>query len=125
MMNKLSAKPVIVVAAMMLAAVLAVYPFAGQSANFSQSAAVVLITLVFWSTGLFPPFLTGLLFFALATVFHLIEPSALFAGFGSTAVWPMRLDLPKAAMGDWGSRRLWLSPVTCRVLRCCQPIFPT
>ncbi|EKO3479482.1 SLC13 family permease [Vibrio fluvialis] len=87
MMNKLSAKPVIVVAAMMLAAVLAVYPFAGQSANFSQSAAVVLITLVFWSTGLFPPFLTGLLFFALATVFHLIEPSALFTGFGSTAVW--------------------------------------
>ncbi|MFV0488516.1 MAG: SLC13 family permease, partial [Vibrio fluvialis] len=87
MMNKLRAKPVIVVAAMILAAILAVYPFAGQSANFSQSAAVVLITLVFWSTGLFPPFLTGLLFFALATVFHLIEPSALFAGFGSTAVW--------------------------------------
>ncbi|ADT88505.1 SLC13 family permease [Vibrio furnissii] len=87
MTNQLRAKPVIIAVAILLAAALAFYPFAGQTANFSQSAAVVLLTLVFWSTGLFPPFLTGLLFFALATVFHLIEPTLLFAGFGSTAVW--------------------------------------
>lgn len=87
MRKNLRAKPLIVITVMLLAALLLLYPFAGQPENFSQSAAVVLITLVFWSTGLFPPFLTGLLFFALATVFHLIEPATLFAGFGSTAVW--------------------------------------
>ncbi|MFC1234092.1 SLC13 family permease [Vibrio sp. F74] len=70
-----------------IAILLAIFPISGQAANFSHSAAVVLITLVFWTTGIVPPFLVGLIFFALATIFKLIEPTLLFSGFGSTAVW--------------------------------------
>ena len=70
-----------------IAILLAFFPISGQPAGFSHSAAVVLITLVFWTTGIVPPFLVGLIFFALATIFKLIEPTLLFSGFGSTAVW--------------------------------------
>ncbi len=70
-----------------IAILLAFFPISGQPVGFSHSAAVVLITLVFWTTGIVPPFLVGLIFFALATIFKLIEPTLLFSGFGSTAVW--------------------------------------
>ncbi|WED25595.1 anion permease [Vibrio sp. DW001] len=74
-------------ATLAIAILLALFPVSGQPAGFSHSAAVVLITLIFWTTGIVPPFLVGLIFFALATIFKLIEPTLLFSGFGSTAVW--------------------------------------
>ncbi|WP_375753562.1 SLC13 family permease [Vibrio sp. HN007] len=84
---KLNIKSIAPVAAVLIAALLALSPVDSQPVNFSHSAAVVLITLVFWSTSVIPPFLVGLLFFALATIFKLIDPTLLFSGFGSTAVW--------------------------------------
>ncbi|BEU05028.1 citrate transporter [Agarivorans sp. OAG1] len=63
------------------------FPFAGYTDKFSYSAAVVIVTLALWSTGALPPFLAGLLFFALTTTFKLLPPDILFSGFGSTAVW--------------------------------------
>ena len=73
--------------ALSTAAYLSMFPLAGHPAEFSQSAAVVLITLVLWSTSIYPPFLPGLIFFSLCTIFSLLPPTSLFAGFGSTAVW--------------------------------------
>ena len=63
------------------------FPLANYPVSFSYSAAVILITLTCWSASLLPPFLTGLMFFALSVILQLIEPSALFSGFSSTAVW--------------------------------------
>ncbi|WP_413701646.1 anion permease [Psychromonas sp. KJ10-10] len=63
------------------------FPLANQPVSFSYSAGVVLITLTCWSASLLPPFLTGLIFFALSIILQLIEPNLLFSGFGSTAVW--------------------------------------
>ncbi|PJC86679.1 sodium:sulfate symporter [Vibrio sp. HA2012] len=84
---RFSIKQSVLIVAIVVATFVAFVPFSGQSAQFSHSAAVVLITLVFWSTGLVPPFLAGLIFFALTAIFRLIEPTLLFSGFGSTAVW--------------------------------------
>jgi len=66
---------------------IALFPFSSQPVFFSYSAAVILITLTFWSTAIIPPFLAGLIFFALVAVFKLAGPSELFSGFASTAVW--------------------------------------
>ncbi len=70
-----------------IALMLVLSPIENQSLSFSYSAAVVLITLACWSTSVIPPFLAGLIFFALSTIFHLVEPAILFSGFASTAVW--------------------------------------
>lgn len=51
------------------------------------TAAVVLLTLALWSTGLIPPFLTALVFFAAVLIPGLAPPDLVFAGFGSAAVW--------------------------------------
>lgn len=80
-------KQLVFFSALLIATLLALFPLSQHPAVFSYSAGVVLVTLMFWSTGFFPPFMAGLIFFALATIFKLIEPSILFSGFGSTAVW--------------------------------------
>ncbi|MGB5444985.1 MAG: SLC13 family permease [Psychromonas sp.] len=80
-------KKAAVIAVAVIAILLVIFPISAQTAGFSHSAAVVLITLAFWSTGIIPPFLVGLIFFALSAIFKLIEPTLLFSGFGSTAVW--------------------------------------
>ncbi len=51
------------------------------------SAAVVLLTLVLWSTGLLPPFVTALIFFAAVLIPGLAPPDLVFSGFGSEAIW--------------------------------------
>jgi di/tricarboxylate transporter len=81
------AKHLIVVAIAIVATLLMVIPIPGYSHSLTQSAAVILITLTFWSTGILPPFLTGLIFYALSVIFNLIDANTLFSGFGSTAVW--------------------------------------
>lgn len=82
-----SFKQVVLVATLSFALFLVVFPITSQPNSFSYSAAVVLITLMFWSTSIIPPFLAGLIFFALSAIFHLAEPITLFSGFASTAVW--------------------------------------
>ena len=72
---------------MAVALFLVLFPVASHPPSFSYSAAVVLITLVCWSTSIIPPFLTALIFFALVAIFKLAEPSLLFSGFASAAVW--------------------------------------
>lgn len=66
---------------------LACGPLASSHPQAAQSGAVVLLTLVLWSTGALPPFLTSLIFFALVLIFGLAQPDLIFSGFGSAAVW--------------------------------------
>ncbi|WP_211364277.1 SLC13 family permease [Propionivibrio limicola] len=66
---------------------LAVGPLASVDPLAARSAAVVLVTLVLWSTGVLPPFLSSLIFFALVLIFGLARPDLVFSGFGSAAVW--------------------------------------
>lgn len=83
----LNSRLLIVSLAVIIAATLVLSPVSGQLPSFSYSAAIVLMTLVFWSLSIVPPFLTGLLFFASVAVFNLLEPDILFSGFSSSAVW--------------------------------------
>ena len=53
----------------------------------ARSAVVDLIRLVFWNTGILPPFLTSLIFFGLVLIGGLARPDLVFSGFGSAAVW--------------------------------------
>lgn len=82
-----SAKNMIVLVAMAIALWIALGPLAQSNPATAHSAAVVLLTLVLWATGLFPPFLTSLIFLGLVLVFQLARPDQIFAGFGSAAVW--------------------------------------
>jgi hypothetical protein len=47
---------------------------------------VARISLVFWNTGILPPFLTSLIFFGLVLTAGLVLPDKIFSGFGSAAV---------------------------------------
>lgn len=87
MRARLGVKQLIVSGAIVLALLMVLFPFSGYPASFSHSAAVVLVTLVGWSTGIFPPYLTALIFFALTVIFQLVPASVVFSGFSSTAVW--------------------------------------
>lgn len=82
-----SGKNLFVWAAIAVALWLALGPAGGADARAAHSAAVVLITLVLWSAGVLPPFLTSLIFFGLVLVFGLARPDLIFSGFGSAAVW--------------------------------------
>lgn len=81
---KLSTRPLVFLASLVLAVLLAVGPVPQP---LGRNAAVVLVTLALWSTGLVPPFLTALIFFAAVLIPGLAPPELVFAGFGSAAVW--------------------------------------
>ncbi|MCI5073437.1 SLC13 family permease [Oricola sp.] len=66
---------------------LAIAPPAGLDAMQGQTAGVVLVTLVLWSTGIVPPFLVSLIFFALVLIAGIATPDLVFGGFSSAAVW--------------------------------------
>lgn len=75
-------------AAVIAAAVgLALLPVSGLAAGQGAVFAVVLLTLVLWTTGAVPPYLASLMFFALTLIFGLATPDLVFAGFASAAVW--------------------------------------
>lgn len=82
-----SGRNLFVWAAIALALWLALGPAARANPAAAHSAAVVLVTLVLWSTGALPPFLTSLIFFGLVLIFGLARPDLIFSGFGSAAVW--------------------------------------
>ena len=53
----------------------------------SRAAALALITIVCWATGIIPEYLTSLLFFLVAMLFSISPANIIFAGFASAAVW--------------------------------------
>ena len=53
----------------------------------TKAAALALVTISFWATGVIPEHITSLLFFLLAMLFSISTPDIIFAGFASAAVW--------------------------------------
>lgn len=86
-MRFFSRKNLFVFAALLAAIWIALGPLTAISPLMAHSAAIVLVTLVLWSTGVLPPFLTSLIFFGLVLIFGLAKPELVFSGFASAAVW--------------------------------------
>lgn len=86
-MRIFSSKNLFVFAALLAAIWIALGPLTAISPLMAHSAAIVLVTLVLWSTGVLPPFLTSLIFFGLVLIFGLAKPELVFSGFASAAVW--------------------------------------
>lgn len=84
---KFSFKNIILFSVLIAASLLVLFPVSSHPASFSYSAAIILVTLACWSTSIIPPFLAGLIFFALSAIFHLADNSILLSGFASSAVW--------------------------------------
>lgn len=87
MKSFISVRSLFVCAGLAAAIWLVLGPLATTAPQTAQSAAVVLVTLVLWSTGSLPPFLTSLIFFGLVLISGLAKPDLIFSGFGSAAVW--------------------------------------
>ncbi len=62
-------------------------PPPGLAAPETRVAALALLTIGFWATGILPEHITSLLFFVLAMLFSVAAPGIVFSGFSSTAVW--------------------------------------
>ncbi len=53
----------------------------------SKTAALSLVTIGFWATGIIPEYITALFFFLFAMLFAISPSDVVFSGFHSTAVW--------------------------------------
>ncbi len=62
-------------------------PPATLSPAETRVAALAMLTIGFWATGILPEHITSLLFFVLAMLFSVAAPATVFSGFTSTAVW--------------------------------------
>ncbi|MDY6838487.1 MAG: SLC13 family permease [Thermodesulfobacteriota bacterium] len=67
--------------------ILAVYPPSKFSPEESRAAALAVVTIGFWATGIIPQHITALLFFLLAMLFSISPAKVIFSGFASTALW--------------------------------------
>ncbi len=59
----------------------------GIEPNALKALGLVFIAVAFWATEVLPPHVTSFLFFLLAVVLHVAEPSVVFSGFHAGAVW--------------------------------------
>ena len=59
----------------------------GLSTAETRAAALVIVVITFWATGILPEHLTALLFFLFAMLFSISPPKVVFAGFEATALW--------------------------------------
>ncbi|MBB3811091.1 SLC13 family permease [Pseudochelatococcus contaminans] len=83
----LPAKPFIAGLVVLAALLIALLAPGGLTTPQAQTLAIVLVTLALWSTGVVPPYLASLIFFAVVLVLSLAAPDKVFAGFGSAAIW--------------------------------------
>ena len=75
------------VSAIIGAVVLLFLPVEVLSPSDSKVAALALITIVLWATGIIPEHITSLLFFLVAMLFSVSPANVIFAGFTSAAIW--------------------------------------
>ena len=80
-------KKIFALTALVGAAVLLLAPPAILSPIETKTAALAVITIGFWATGIIPEHITSLLFFLLAMLFSIATPEVVFSGFASAAVW--------------------------------------
>jgi len=66
---------------------LLVFPPASLTPEEAKTAALVIIVISSWATGIFPEYLTALLFFFFAMLFSIAPAQVIFSGFGATIFW--------------------------------------
>ncbi|MBN2906694.1 MAG: anion permease [Rhodobacteraceae bacterium] len=72
---------------LLLSAGIALTAPTGLTTDQALTLSVVLVTLGLWGTGLVPPYLATLMFFAALLVSGLATPETVFSGFSSAAMW--------------------------------------
>jgi len=80
-------KLIVSVLAIVLGLVLLVFQPASLSPEESKAAALVIVVISFWATGILPEYLTALFFFLFAMLFSISPPQVVFSGFEATALW--------------------------------------
>jgi di/tricarboxylate transporter len=64
-----------------------VFPPASLSPEESKTAALVIIVISLWATGILPEHLTAMFFFFVAMLLSISPPQVIFSGFATTAFW--------------------------------------
>lgn len=77
----------IAAAGVLIAAALFFLPITPLDQQTARIAALTLMLITLWATNTLPPFLSVLIFFALATIFRVIPPDLVFSGFAAGAFW--------------------------------------
>lgn len=73
--------------AVLLATALFVHPLFGLNVDEARAAALLVLTIGFWATGILPEHLTSLWFMLLAMLLAVAPASEVFSGFSSPALW--------------------------------------
>jgi len=87
MTGSLSGKRIVTGALPLIALALALWPPGGLTTAQGQALGIVVLTIGLWATNALPNYLPVLIFFAVVLIARLAPPDAVFAGFGSAAVW--------------------------------------
>jgi di/tricarboxylate transporter len=99
---------VLVAAALCLAIGLAPAP-AGVPDKALPAVALIGFTVTMWATGALPEFVASLLFLCISTVAVIAQPTAIFAGFSSPALWLVFGGLIVGAAADRTGLGLWVA----------------
>lgn len=86
-MGRFSTGMIVSALSVALAIAFFVFPPAFLSEQESRAAALTVMTISFWATGIIPEYLTALFFFLFAMLFSISPPGVVFSGFQSTAMW--------------------------------------
>lgn len=87
MVSRLTFSQVLAAIGSLIAALIFFFPVGSLGTQSAQIAGLTLFMIVFWATNVIPPYLTVLIFFAIAMLFKVIPPELAFSGFGSGAFW--------------------------------------
>ncbi len=80
-------KPAVLGAAIAASIFILIFQPSFFSGSQEKIAAVCLLSISFWATGIIPQHITALCFFVVCLVFSLARPEVVFSGFASSAVW--------------------------------------
>ncbi len=84
---RLNLRLLISLLSIILGIVLMLFPPALLTAQQSKAAALSVVIISLWATGIIPEYLTALFLFLFAMLFAVAPPSVIFSGFESTAMW--------------------------------------
>ncbi len=85
--KEMKIQPIVILIAFILSVWMLIAPPVIFTSHQVAVAAVCLVTITFWATGIIPPHITSLCFFVVCLVFSLAKPGVVFSGFSSSAIW--------------------------------------
>ena len=81
----------------------------GVSASAFPALALILFTVSMWASTALPEYVAALIFFSVATISAIASPTAIFAGFQSSALWLVFGGLVIGAAADRSGLGLWVA----------------